>query len=169
MKKLLLSLTLIGSLFSVSQAQNFNYPYVASTTLAVGAMTNLYLGSARVGQIVVTAPFSTNATANLVDTYTGALTNYVPAYTNVLSYGTNNVIYYTNYFGVQTYLTNFMLVDITNNLVAAYTNNLPTVPLSVLASSTAVINNANYPFTRGIWATNTGTTPIAITINFVPQ
>jgi len=169
MKKLLLLATMIVGFGASVMAQNFNYPYSVSVTLNANGYVNMLSNACRVGQILVTGNTSTNVTLQLVDTYSGALTNFIPAFTNTVSYGTNYVWTYTNYFGVTTTLTNFQLVDLTNNLVAAYTNTYPTIPLAALGNTTAVINNANYTFYRGIWVTNTGLGAASVTIQYVPQ
>ena len=137
MKKSILSLAITLGLAVSSYGQ--------STTLSqmvlAGTMTNLSIGPFRVNQIIIT---STNtSTGQLVDSTTNSLVYVLPAYTNTISYLTNsaglatngsyNQFFYTNYYGVVTYITNstgsspLVQVDVTNNVVSSQTNSLPSI------------------------------------------
>jgi len=169
MKKILLSLVLAVGLSSQA----------AQITLTVlpGTMTNLLgavNGMAKVSQIIVAASTSTNVYGiQLIDTPTNQLGYATPAYSNTVSYATNNTGWsvYTNYFGVTTTITNFTLVDVTNNVVAATTNLYPIrAQISTLGGTSTRADNVNYWFSTGIWVTNSGAVgtggPASVTITY---
>lgn len=166
MKKYIATIALIGLTF-VSQS------FGATVTLLVqpGTFTNLLSvqGSAKVTQISVAATTATNTTVALVDCPTNQLTYVVPAYTNVLSYATNIVVSWTNYFGVVNYSTNtYALVRVTNS-VASVTNNYPIrSTISSLGGTTTTTTGVNYWFVNGLWVTNTSGSPgpAAVTITY---
>ena len=144
----------------------------ASTSVVVqpGTFTNLLsLGSsgyARVTALSVTAN-STNVTVAFIDTPTNVLTYVSPAYTNLVSYATNYIQSWTNYYGATNSWTNMTLVDVANT-VAATTNNYPTrVAVGALAGTSTIINPANYKFEDGIWVTNNSTGIATITATYV--
>lgn len=162
MKKLLLSLGLIGAFVGSTFAAN------QALTLNSGVMTNFPTsgGPVRITQIIVTAAgtnFSTNF--SFVSTYTNWLFYTNAAYTNISSYGTNYTWTYTNYYGVTNSYTNAQptLVDITNS-VAATTNNFPIFFTGTVGSNNVSVkaDNLNMYFPNGLWITNSG--PGAITI-----
>jgi len=165
-KKLIVSVGLV-TLFVASASA-----YSTSTQIQVGALTNLFSagpvtnGSFVVNQIILTAN-STNSTIQLVDTPNGALTYTQAAYTNRISYATNYITLWTNYYGVVQSTTNLAYVDFTNNIVPAVTNNYPVVAnLGAAAGTSTVISGAKYVFQYGIWATNTGSGLPTLTINY---
>lgn len=165
MKKLLLSSLLFGALatgaFAASQA----------ITVPSGTMTNfpINLGSVKLTQIIASCP-GTNYTTNVVfvDTPNNSLLYTNAAYSNTLSYATNYVITYTNYYGRTNNLTNLVLVDVTNNLVAATTNNYPQRLIFALAGSNTSVrfDQVNYYFVEGLWVTNSGPGAVTLTITY---
>lgn len=182
MKKILLTLLLALSIGYIAKAQQTT---ISGTVLA-GTMTNIYVGPFKITSAIFT---STNvATGAMIDSNTNLSGTYSTlAYSNVLSYLTNSYnlatnltysqFYYTNYFGVVTYLTNwtsggiastnYVLVDVTNS-VAAATYNLPTINFSLQANIALNMNPINATFYRGISITNnSGTLTPAITFTIV--
>jgi hypothetical protein len=164
--KFIKSLTLIGLLcagtYSASALQ-------VSQTVSPGTLTNILTftqnGSARVTQIIVSATTSTNVTGLFVDTPTNSLTYVSPAYTNTVSYATNYVNIWTNFYGVVNGTTNLALIDNTNNVVPASTNLYPSrVGVGCLGGSSVTFQGVNYYFENGIWFTNTGSGTEQITI-----
>jgi hypothetical protein len=150
---------------------------VSQVVLPGNNMTNILSPSInspiRVLQITATSVTSANVSAMLVDTPTNSLTFTTPAYTNTISYATNYISSYTNFYGVGVSLTNLNLIDVTNNLVPASTNFYSNrISISAMANSSTIIggsgpNGLNYFFNYGIWATNTGTVPITITVTYI--
>ena len=138
-----------------------------STTIQPGQMTNVLAlrnGTATISQILLTAN-TTNTTVRFYDNTTNLTYKIVPAYTNNFSYATNLISSYTNYFGVVNTYTNLVLVDVTNNVVPAYTNCTSTVDMSALASTTATANGYYY-FHQGVWVTNTSSGTAQLTLTF---
>lgn len=152
---------------------------VVTGTVLPGLWTNVLTGPVNVSQIVLIAPVATNASGIFVDSATSNLTYVTLAYTNVISYLTNSMTmtnsyvagqwnpFYTNYWGVPTFLTNsvgtnYVLVDCAN-IVPSQTNSYPALALGVAASSTTVIQNINQNFYRGIWVTNSSSSPGPLT------
>lgn len=172
MKKLLISLasaiTLALGLLS-SNAQVWQYPYTASVTVPPGGMSNLVANPCRVSQMVITATTSTNATGLVLDSVIPALSTNTLAYTNTISYGTNLIWGYTNYFGVITSLTNFALVDVTNNVVPTNVFYYPSMPVAAIGNSSSTIANLNQTFVRGIEVTNGGVGNLNVTVSYVLQ
>ena len=143
-----------------------------TTTVQPGTMTNLLVGfngSAYVTQVILGAN-STNASVLIYDTPTNNWTFVTSAYTNTLRYSTNYYTYYTNIYGATQYsYTNNALIDITNNLVPAATNNYPLrLAGATLAGTTTTYgfstSGGAYFFDNGIWATNNGLGVDTITI-----
>jgi hypothetical protein len=165
MKKILSSILMLGALvvntFAASQ----------SITIPSGTMTNFPIngGSVKVTQIITTAA-GTNYSTNIVfvDTPTNWLVFTNAAYSNTLSYATNYVITYTNYYGRTNNLTNIMLVDLTNNLVAATTNFFPQRVILSIPSNVASVkyDQVNYYFNEGLWVTNSGPGAVSVTITY---
>lgn len=141
----------------------------ATTTILVnaGSCTNLLGFAARVTQVLVSAPTVTNTSVLLIDAPTNVLTFVQPAFTNVLTYATNVVNSYTNYFGVPTLITNYgALVDMPN-AVAASTNLYPQrLSLAALAGTTITADNVNYYFGTGVTVTNNSTGSANVTITY---
>ena len=154
-----------------------------SVTVQPGTMTNLFAlgpnqGSVLGKQFIVTATTGTNFTAAIIDAPTNQLVFTTAAYTNTVRYATNGVLVWTNFYGVLqsnnyvggSLLTNWWLVDITNNLVSAATNTY-TVRLYVAApangsSTYGPVSGAvnGYYFDQGIWVTNTGPSVGTVTV-----
>lgn len=169
MRKLILG-SALGLCFSLTTLANS-----FSVTVLPGTMTNLLSFSANLGsvlakQFIATATTGTNFTAAVVDTPTNLLQYTQSAYTNTTRYATNGVLVWTNFYGVLqsnnmvggTLLTNWWLVDVTNNLVSATTNSYPVrlyvgAPANGSSTYGPVSGQVNgYYFDQGIWVTNTG-------------
>lgn len=164
LKKLSLSL-LVGFVFCFgAQAAT------TSVTIPPGVMTNFTLlsqGSLKVTQVILTASTATNTTVQLWDTYTNQTLFTNAAYSNILTYVTNYVSTWTNYYGVTNKVTNTAsLVDITN-LVAGTTNSFnQAMVLSAVASTSIRVDAANYYFQNGLWITNTSSGNAVVTITY---
>jgi len=177
MRKFILT-SLVGVCLSISA---FASSY--SVTIASGTMTNLMSfgpnnGSILAKQFIVTATTGTNFTAAIVDCPTNNLSYTTLGYTNVIRYATNGILTWTNFYGVVqsnnyvggTLLTNWWLVDITNNAVGQATNSYPVrlyvaAPASGSATYGPVSGQVNgYYFNDGIWVTNTGVSPGTVTV-----
>lgn len=169
-KAFTLTLAILGVINSIKAAQ-------ITVQVNAGTMTNILsfgptLGSVSVKQFSVTSVTGTNI-CQFVDTPTNLLVFATAAYTNIISYATNGVLVWTNFYGLAqsnnyvggTLLTNYWLVDITNS-VAAATNAYPiravigagpSSPLTILSSAFGPNFNQFY-FDNGLWVTNSGVT-----------
>lgn len=158
MKKLIL----IGLLFASLSVKAVTLTVVITN----GVFTNIPFlnpGPVRVSQFLVSGT-STNAGTNvaaiiLVDTPTNNLTYTNLAFTNTLTYATNVTNFNTNYYGVTNAFTNIVLIDNTNNAVAATTNNWPQrliIPIPTVPTLD-IVGTVNYYFQNGLWITNTAT------------
>lgn len=167
MKKFFLSIGLIAAL-AVTSVQ------AASTSVSVagGSMTNFSLlinnAPLKVTQIIVSSAGTNLVNVGFVDTFTNQLGYTNAAYTNSLTYVTNFVSVWTNYYGVTNTVTNSAsLVDITNNAVAATTNLFPIrFQIVTPTNSTYTVNSAGTYFNNGLWLTNTGGGTATVTINY---
>ena len=108
----------------------------------------------------------TNASIWLIDTPTNSLTYSNSAYTTTISYATNYISTWTNFYGVTQSWTNISLVDVsfTN---AASTNAYPVrAILSAAAGSVVTYNNLNANFYNGLWATNLSTATNTLIVTY---
>lgn len=164
MKKYLI-LALLGLVTLVNSASAITI----SQSVLPNSMTNLlsvYNGAAQVSQIIITATTATNASVLFIDTPTNQLTYILGAYSNRVSYATNYVTSWTNYYGVAQSTTNLALIDITNS-VASTTNFWPQrLSVAAAASTSARFDQVNYYFNQGIWITNTGSGNATVTITY---
>jgi len=121
----------------------------------------------KVTQVILTASTATNTSVQLWDTYTNQTLFTNAAYSNILTYVTNYVSVWTNYYGVTNTVTNkASLVDITN-LVAGTTNSFNQVMvLSAPSNTTIKVDQVNYYFQNGIWITNTSSGNAVVTITY---
>lgn len=174
MKKFIVTLALLGTVISSS--------FAASTSIVVlgNTYTNLFAGFAApvlLRSVTVVAATNAAASALIIDAPTNQLVYVNAAYTNSFSYMTNfaNTVTWTNYYGVvqsnnwgaMANFTAYQLVDVTNNLVAATTNAYPIrLGVGAAAGASTVYTTVNTTFTSGIWATNTSTTPITISLTW---
>ena len=174
MKKLILSL-LAAVALTTANAGTITLTTVVQTSGLTNLLANLAPtnGPIKILQVLVSNAGSTTNSVQLIDMPFGQLQYTNAAYTNT-SYAYSNSVAlatYTNYYGVVTVLTNTFLVELTNNLVIASTNNYPTrLALTASAGSTIAtpMGSAYYSFIYGLWATNVpvsgGTTPLSVTI-----
>jgi hypothetical protein len=154
MKKSLLGLVLsfgmVSSMFGAAGSQ--------SVTMATftNFPTLIPYSSAKISQIVVqNSNTTTNQTILFFDCPTNVLSFTNAAYTNTISYVTNYVTFYTNYQGLLTFLTNKALVDVTNNVVSATTNNYAQYfSIFVPSNSSVTLPGLSQTFQYGIWMTN---------------
>jgi len=163
MKKFIIALSIIGLAISL-QAASVTVTVLPST--ATNVLGNLFGGYAKITSVTLVAN-PTNTAVVLYDAPTNNWSYTTPAYTNTISYATNYVNSYTNYYGVTTLITNLALVDVANT-VAASTNTYPArVGVSALASTTTTINPTAYVFENGVWATNNSSGIATLTVSFV--
>jgi hypothetical protein len=164
MKKYILYCLTALSLVSASKAVTI------SVTVAPGVMTNfptLVAAPVKVTQVVITSAGTNIAQGQLIDTPTNQFFYTNAAYSNILTYATNYVSTWTNYYGATNVVTNTSsLVDVTNS-VAGTTNTYPVrIVLSTPTNTSTRIDNVSYYFQNGIWATNTGTGSATFTITY---
>lgn len=153
---MLLSLGAFGQSFSVSK------------TIVGNTITNILSGASLVTDVQLTAPTAGAVTVQAIDNVTNSLRMINPAYTNRLTYPTNLLDIYTNYYGVITTnaFTNVLYV-VTNNPVAAATNTIaPTFTIGASGNSSASYADVNYRFNYGLWVTNTSPSNATITITY---
>jgi len=153
-----------------------------SVTVLPNTMTNIMSfspnqGALLVKQVIFTSGNNGPSSAAIIDTPTNSLTYTTAAYTNMVSYATNGLVVWTNYYGVvqsNNYvggqlLTNWWLVDVTNSVAAATYNYPVRVYCAAATSATTIYGQVNgqlngYYFDQGIWATNTSAGTNIITI-----
>ena len=172
--------TIISALMGITLSVGSVYANTVTTTVAGSAFVNLlpsFNQSITVQQVIINGVTNSAASAYLIDTPTNQLLYVNPAFTNTISYATNyyGIQVWTNYYGVvqSNYYagsatpTSFALIDLTNNLVAATTNNYP-VRLSITSAAgvTSRYDGVNYYFNQGIWATNLSINPEVISITY---
>lgn len=163
MKKILLILGLVSLSTKLLAAS-------ATAIIPANTMTNfVLLSQAPVKVISLSAnTFTTNSAIIFAyDTPTNATVYTNAGYTNILSYVTNYITTYTNYYGYTNNLTNKALVDVTNS-VAITTNNL--YPLRYSASigtnATVLTDQLNAVFNQGLWITNQSVGAVAVTVTY---
>lgn len=164
MKKILLSAALV-----VASALSSFGALSTTVTVVAGTSTNIFTGGGTINQVIVTANTVSNTAVSFYDTPTYTNFTYTtPAYTNVLSYATNYVYFFTNYWGATTLLTNIAQVDITNNLVAGSTSFYNRVLQAAALSGTSYkLDQARYTIVNGLAVTNPANSGTAtITINY---
>jgi hypothetical protein len=156
-----------------------------SVTVLPGTMTNLFAfgpnqGSVLAKQFTLTTVGATASSAYIIDAPTNALSFTTVAYSNIVSYATNYVLVWTNYYGVlqsNNYvggqlLTNWQLVDITNSVPSATYAYPIRLGVAAAGNTTATYGPINtsvgslngYYFDYGIWVTNTSTGTNLITV-----
>lgn len=164
MKKLITVVSLIGAIAFSSFAES------TSTNINPGQffpLMSLKNGSASVKQIIITSTTATNSIIWFMDTSTNLPYRIIPPYTNTVSFLTNQITSYTNYFNVVNTYTNLVQLDATNNLVPLATNAIqPTVIAGSAASASTSFGGVNYNFHTGCWITNAGSGAAAVTITF---
>jgi hypothetical protein len=164
MKKLILSLF---ALVIAASTYGATVSYTITNAAAVNVLALNQSGFSRVTSIAIANTNAAGAvTLSLYDSpnATFAITN--QAYTNIISYATNYVVFYTNYFGRTNGWTNTMLVDITNAVPATNYILQPKATFAAPALGTLVVNPVSYGFEYGIWVTNSSLSNAVITINY---
>jgi hypothetical protein len=144
----------------------------ATVTVLGGTMTNLFSFTPNQGSVLVKQVIVSPATGvvpqllSLVDTPTNLLVFTTLAYSNKVSYATNYVVVYTNFYGVVTSnnwyqaavgntYTNYELVDITNSVPQATNNYNVRFSVGVVSNSPPIVYSAiNQYYDNGIWVTN---------------
>jgi hypothetical protein len=152
MKKFILSV-LFGLSVSAFAANTITVSVPPLTATNLFSLLNSQ-GYAKVTAISVTAG-TTNTAVTFFDNTTNSLVFTVPAFTNYISYATNFVQTWTNYFGATNYWTNISLVQISNYNAAA-TISVAKNTVSAIASTTTTLSPTAYIFENGIWVTNLG-------------
>lgn len=161
MKKLILSLLLLGSLVSAQGA-------IISLTIPAAGMSNLFLFNSpvRITQITAASAASTAANVGFMDTYTNQLGFTNAAFITTSTYATNVISLYTNYYGATNTFTNVAIVDVTNT-VAATTWLYPIkAQIPVPTNTTLQIDALGASFTRGCWVTNSGNGTATVTVTY---
>lgn len=142
-----------------------------SITLTNTQFTNVpgLVGPVLVKQIIVAnTNAGTNQTVYFYNVGTNQLITTNLAYTNTSTYLTNATNSFTNYNGFTNLYTNIIIMDNTNNAVAAVINtNSPTIVLQAPANSTTKTDgNLFYHFYNGLWISNSAPSNSIITITF---
>lgn len=142
----------------------------ATLTITNGTMTNLVTlinGSLKVTQFVLTSAGTNYGTVSVYDTYTNRFFYTNSAYSNILTYATNYVSVWTNYYGVTNTVTNGgSLIDVTNS-VAGTTNTFPIrMVVSVGTNATTTVNNPGIIFNDGMWITNGSGSILSLVITY---
>lgn len=162
MKKLFVASLLIAAVISVNAAST-------STTVATTTCSNLVTlirGPGTISSITFQSPSASVGSAQLYDSSTTALTYTNAAYTTVSAYATNLVSLWTNYYGRTNYVTNIVLMQLTNT-VAASTNYFPLLLTMSAGTNTAVTySGLNMNFQSGLAVTNTGAGTIQVTVGY---
>ena len=156
----IVALAILGAVSLQAASITMTIPTATATNL----LGNLFQGSAKITSVALT---STNAGSFVAyDSPTNVWTYTTADYTNTVSYGTNYIYSWTNYYGVVNSWTNMTLVDV-QNTVAASTNAYPArFALSCLANTTTSINPTSYVFENGVWVTNTSAYTINLTVTY---
>lgn len=144
------------------------YGATVSFTVAAGAVTNMVPtnGPSTITQLIVSSPVNNTTAFSIYDSGYTNLTYTNAAYTNILSYATNYITTWTNYYGATNSVTNLTLVDYTNT-VAATTNFFPLrISGTVPTNGTIKYDTVNYYFTTGPVITNTGAGTATVTVTY---
>lgn len=161
MKKFILSLGLVAA-FTLSSVAS-----TLTTTVASGIMTNLApVNATKVTQIIVNSSLTNGGTFQIYDTPTNSVVYTNLAYTNIITYGTNLVTTWTNYYGRTNAYTNLSVVDVTNSVAATTNTNTLVIAGNLPTNAVVKYDNVNYYFTQGVWITNTGTAPLTFVVTY---
>ena len=148
-----LALSLVGLTSKAAQLTAYVNPGTYTNVLSL--LPNN--GSLTVKAISVTAPAAGSPVLTFIDSPTNQLTYTNSAYTNRISYATNYITSWTNFYGVAQSTTNIALVT-TTNAVSASTNLWPVRFVTAVPTNTTVVfTGVNYYFESGMWVTNSGT------------
>lgn len=152
LKKLFISLGLLSSFTASVKALTISL--LVTNATFVNIVPNY--GSAKLTQIIATAQGTNQPNFVIYDAPTNNILYTNAAYTNIISYATNYVTTWTNYYGATNSFTNLSLVDVTNS-VAAVTSSYPArITASIPSNSVVRFDNVNYYFSMGPWITNSG-------------
>lgn len=141
-----------------------------SAAVAANSFTNVLAlmpnGLAKITSITATANGASAQVVTLYDSATGFQGYSNLAYITTTSYLTNTYVPFTNYFGhTNGWITNIMLVDLTNT-VAAVSNPYPIrAVVNIPASSSVTLAPVNYQFDNGLWITNSGASSVTFNVN----
>lgn len=168
MKKYILSI--LAGLAVSSVAHAAQYTMVVNSGTFTNILTPLngtfYNGAAKVTQVVITPlVVNSNSIIGLVDTPTNSFTYLNPGYTNTVTYATNIVTYWTNYFGVVNSNSFVGIVD-ASNAVPSSTVAYPYRLTGAANYGTSTTFSGTYYFNNGIYATNSGQGAASVTITF---
>lgn len=166
MKKLInyieIGLVAVGMLVGVN-AKAVSVTY----TLAANGVTNVFTSPVKLTQVLIQG---TNVSASVntwfFDAPSTVLTNVVGAYTNTLTYGTNFVTTWTNFWGGTNSVTNIAIVEVSNPVIAS--TNTYQIRLAPVGTGTTLTkyDNVNYYFVNGLTITNSGTGTATIGITY---
>lgn len=163
----LIAMATIASFIAFSKYNDASAATIAGT-VAQSTVSNLSLTlgtGAKVTRITLVSSGTTVGIGAFYDTKNVGLTNLFGSYNTIVSYATNYITTWTNYYGYTNNLTNIYLVDVTNT-VAAVTNTLsPLLVLTASTNSSLTLNNLGIIFQNGITISN-ATTPGSGTIQY---
>ena len=163
MKKIFASLFVTGAL-----ALNM-FGATATITVTNTQMAAFPLALPNGGTLLSLIVVNTNSgvgSAAVYDLSTNVLTFTNASYNTIVSYATNYITTWTNYYGYTNNITNLALVDITNTVAAATNTFKPIVTAAIGANASLSFAFLNQLFTRGLWVTNTGGTNLTLTATY---
>ena len=155
--------------------------FVAASTIGLAALVSAHADTLSVTvagtnyQQVLSAPAiitgysltaTTNATVGLIDSPTNLPTYSVPGYTNTVSYATNRIVSWTNYFGNVNSWTNIVLVDLSNAVPATTASYPRKATVGALAGTTTTVAPTYMVVDNGLWVTNYSTNTAVLTIQY---
>lgn len=165
MKKYILGFVASIILAFSPQAQAANF----ATNITAGTFTNLALlinGSAKVTQFIITSTGTNYGTLSIYDSPTNSVLYTNAAYTNILTYVTNYVSVWTNYYGRTNTVTNSAsLVDVTNS-VAGTTNTYPLRVVESVGTNVSATVNGSFLFQNGISVSNGSGSTLTISATY---
>lgn len=136
---------------------SFSAQQTATVSIAGGGVTNLVnslpSGAIQVSQITLLSTATTAGRALIYDCPTNVFMFTNAAYTQPISYATNWISTYTNYYGYTNSITNVALID-TTITVASNVNWYPLRFVGQAGTNSSATFNGSWVFNRGIWATN---------------
>lgn len=129
----------------------------ATVTISSGAVSNLVAalpsGAVQISRITLLSTTTSAGRVLIYDSPTNQFTYTNASYTIPVSYVTNYISTYTNYYGRTNSLTNVALID-TTATVAASTNLYPLRFTGQAGTNSSATFDGAWVFNRGVWATN---------------
>lgn len=163
MKKLLIAIALIASLSITGYAASGTVTVVVPTAVVTNLMDSLPGGAAVVKQITLLSTATTSGKLSIYDTPNGNIMYTNTGYTLPVTYVTNVISTYTNYFGATNSITNVALIH-TTSTVASNIYSYPLRFVGQAGTNASATFDGNWTFTRGVYATNTTIGGGAVTV-----